>query len=218
MQAASPALLIPPPAGVFFSPLGLVPEHDPGDFRVIHDLSFPKGKGVNDLIPNELTSVNYEDFDHVVSLIQAAGPRTWISKVDIRHAFRIMPIHPSDVNLFGFHWQGQFYVDKCLPMGCTLSCALFETFPSALQSSLISNFSFQSPTSSMISFLSLSLSRSYVNTSSFIFWPWLNSRAYLLKLQRLSVRLTSRQFTASQWTLSKWRHGFRRINGGVLLT
>lgn len=92
-----------PPPGVFFSPLGLMPKHDPDDFRVIHDLSIPKGRGVNDLIPNELTSVQYEDFDHVMRLIQLAGPYAWISKVDIKHAFRIMLIHPDDVHLFGFH-------------------------------------------------------------------------------------------------------------------
>lgn len=27
------------------SPLGLVPKHKPGVFHVIHDLSFPKGRG-----------------------------------------------------------------------------------------------------------------------------------------------------------------------------
>lgn len=33
----------------FFSPLGLVPKHEQGTFCVIHDLSFPKGRGFNDL-------------------------------------------------------------------------------------------------------------------------------------------------------------------------
>lgn len=58
------------PSGAIISPLGLVPKREPGSYRVIHDLSFPKGRGVNDLIPNHLTSVVYEDFDYVVSLIR----------------------------------------------------------------------------------------------------------------------------------------------------
>lgn len=53
-----------------------------------------------------------------------------------------MPIHPLDVHLFGFFWRDKFYLDKCLPMGCSISCALFERFSSAIQHALISKFSF----------------------------------------------------------------------------
>lgn len=121
------------PEHCIISPLGLVPKQEPGSFRVIHDLSYPKGRGVNDLIPNHLTSVTYEDFDHVVGLIRQAGRGALIAKVDIQNAFRIMPIHCEDIHLFGFSWREKFYLDKCLPMGCSISCALFEQFSSALQ-------------------------------------------------------------------------------------
>lgn len=114
-------------------PLGLVPKHEAGAFRVIHDLSFPKGRGVNDLISNHLMSVSYEDFEFVISLIRQVGAGALIAKVDIQNAFRIMPIHVSDIHLFGFCWREQFYLDKCLPMGCSISCALFGKFSSALQ-------------------------------------------------------------------------------------
>ncbi|KAM4795853.1 uncharacterized protein WCC33_000943 [Rhinophrynus dorsalis] len=32
----------------------------------------------------------------------------------------------------GLKWEGQFYVDKCLPMGCAISCAYFEAFSTFL--------------------------------------------------------------------------------------
>ena len=35
-------------AGPFVSPLGVVPKKSPGEFRLIHHLSFPKGASVND--------------------------------------------------------------------------------------------------------------------------------------------------------------------------
>ena len=35
------------------SPLGVVPKKLPGDFRVIHNLSYPEGESVNDYIPQE---------------------------------------------------------------------------------------------------------------------------------------------------------------------
>lgn len=130
------------PPHCIVSPLGLVPKSEPGTFRVIHDLSFPKGWGVNDLIPNNLTSVSYKDFEHVSSLVRQAGEGSLIAKVDIQNAFRIMLIHLDDIHLFGFHWHGQFYLDKCLPIGYSLSCTLFERFSSSLQEALISKFGF----------------------------------------------------------------------------
>lgn len=90
------------PPHCIISPLGLVPKQEAGAFRVIHDLLFPKGRGVNDLIPNHLTSVNYEDFEYVVGLVHKAGEGALLAKVDIQNAFRIMPIHPHDIHLFGF--------------------------------------------------------------------------------------------------------------------
>ena len=39
---------------------------------------------------------------------------------------RLLILHPDEFELFGFHFKNQFYFDKCLPMGCSASCALFE--------------------------------------------------------------------------------------------
>lgn len=47
----------PFPLTLYSLPVGVVPKQEPGTFRVIHDLSFLKGNRVNDLIPNNLTSV-----------------------------------------------------------------------------------------------------------------------------------------------------------------
>lgn len=54
-------------------PLGVVPKKEPGYFRVIHDLSFPIGCSVTDLISNNLSAVSYADFYYVVSLIVSQG-------------------------------------------------------------------------------------------------------------------------------------------------
>lgn len=115
---------------------------DPGSFRVIHDLSFSKGQAVNDRIPNHLTLVSYKDFDHVASLIVSQGVGCLIAKVDIKSAFRVLPIHPDSVHLFGFYFEGSYYMDKCLPMGSSISCAFFECFSSAIRDVLLKNFAF----------------------------------------------------------------------------
>jgi hypothetical protein len=35
--------------------------------------------------------------------------------------------------IFHFTLLGKYYIDKCLPMGCSISCALFEKFVTFLQ-------------------------------------------------------------------------------------
>lgn len=34
---------------------------------------------------------------------------------------------------FGFYWEGKFYFDKCLSMGCRTNCKIFEEFSTAIE-------------------------------------------------------------------------------------
>lgn len=115
------------------SPIGLVPKHLPGSFRLIHNLSFPSGDSLNDFIPKEDCRVTYASFDTAVELAMSVGDHSYLAKTDIKSAFRLLPVAPADYELLGFQFQGQFYYDKCLPMGCAKSCALFELFSSFLE-------------------------------------------------------------------------------------
>lgn len=54
------------------------------------------------------------------------------AKADIKSAFRLLPIDPAGFNSLGFQFDNQFYFDRCLPMGFTLSCFYFEAFSSFL--------------------------------------------------------------------------------------
>jgi hypothetical protein len=55
------------------SPLGLVPKAVNGKFRLIHDLSYPKGNSVNSLIPPENSEVKYDCIDNVIKLVKYFG-------------------------------------------------------------------------------------------------------------------------------------------------
>ena len=123
----------PPLENMIFSPLGLVPKKKPGEFRIIHDLSFPKGDSVNSHIQHQDSAVQYETLDVCLEIIQSIGKGCLVSKADLENAFRIIPIHPKDVRLFGFHWNGKYYFDKCLPMGCSTSCQVFESLSESIQ-------------------------------------------------------------------------------------
>ena len=115
------------------SPLGVVPKKSPGEFRLIHHLSFPKGTSVNDGISSENSSVQYATIQDAISCIKRAGRGCFLAKTDIQNAFRIIPIHPDDYALLGMQWRGMFYFDRCMPMGCSSSCRNFEIFSTAVE-------------------------------------------------------------------------------------
>ncbi|MES9881803.1 MAG: reverse transcriptase domain-containing protein [Sedimenticola sp.] len=117
------------------SPLGIVPKRLQGEFRMIHHLSYPRGKcsAVNDGIEKDQTSVTYANIEDAILLLKQFGRGAYMSKTDIRSAFRILPVHPADYELLGFTWEGKFYYDRCVPMGCASSCAIFERFSTALE-------------------------------------------------------------------------------------
>jgi hypothetical protein len=123
------------------SPIGLVPKKDIGKFRLIHDLSFPAGSSVNDGIPVENRSVHYEIFDKAIAYIARNGQGVTLSKIDIKSAFRICPVHPCDRHLLGLEWDGKIYFDKTLAMGLASSCKIFERISSALKWIALKNIS-----------------------------------------------------------------------------
>lgn len=115
------------------SPVGLVPKAD-GDWRLITHLSYPKGCSVNDGISEELASVQYTSLDKVADMIFQLGKDSLFAKRDIKSAFRLLPVSPEDFCLLGLRDnEGNIYIDKFLPMGCRISCSLFEKFATFLQ-------------------------------------------------------------------------------------
>ena len=131
-QVAGPFDL-PPLKNLVVSPIGLVPKSTPGEYRLIFDLSFPQGNSVNSGIPRDEASVSYTKFDEITKLVRHEGVGSYLVKIDIKSAFRLLPIHPEDFELLGMHYQGKYYIDKCLPFGLSVSCALFEKFSTFLE-------------------------------------------------------------------------------------
>ena len=82
----------PPFQNMVFSPLGLQPKKAPGQYRVIHHLSFPKGASVNDGIPHEFATVQYATVGQAIQHIVHHGPNCYLAKTDIQSAFRIIPV------------------------------------------------------------------------------------------------------------------------------
>ena len=114
------------------SPVGLTPK-DHGTWRLTTNLSQPLGNSVNDFIDPELCQVKQSSLDNVITMISNLGPNAWDGKIDLKSAFGLLIVPPSDFDLLGINFEGKFYIDKCLPMGCCLSCSLFEKCSSFFQ-------------------------------------------------------------------------------------
>lgn len=112
---------------VHVSPLGLVPKaHQTNKWRLIVDLSHPTGSSVNDGISPDQCSLHYASVDDAVNIIQKLGRDTELVKLDIKDAYRIVPVHPADYHLLGIHWKGDTYIDRALPFGLRSAPKVFN--------------------------------------------------------------------------------------------
>ncbi|XP_052214344.1 uncharacterized protein LOC127833226 [Dreissena polymorpha] len=115
------------------SPIGLVPKKTgQQEFRLIHHLSYPAGRSLNDYIDPAKCTVQYTSFDTAVHMIQDLGFKCEMFKMDIKSAFRLLPVEPNDFDQLGFVFNNCYYFDKCLPFGCSISCNLFNRFADLL--------------------------------------------------------------------------------------
>ena len=130
------------------SPVGLVPKAG-GKTRLIFHLSYnfsseESGKSVNYFIPKDLCSVKYHNLDDVIkaALIvkdkinnlfgSKANWPVFFSKADGLSAFYQVPLSQKNWPLLILMARDprdsklKFFVDKCLPFGTSISCAIYQ--------------------------------------------------------------------------------------------
>ena len=112
---------------------GIVPKKDPSEFRLIHYLSYPPALLLMISFPRNVRQFIMRRSSMPYLSSNGKGPGCFMAKTDVKSAFRIIPIHPNDFALLGMKWQNAYYFDRCLPMGCCSSCAIFEAFSTALE-------------------------------------------------------------------------------------
>jgi hypothetical protein len=121
----------PPMPTLRISPIFLITKNN-GDFRLIHNLSQPAENSVNDFIDSKFCSVRYLSIDDAVRLVKRIGHAGKLAKADVKSAFRLLRVSPSAFDQLGFIFNKKYYYDKCLPMGASISCSLFEKCLTAL--------------------------------------------------------------------------------------
>ena len=124
---------VPSSPAIHVSPCGAIPKkHKPGKWRLIVDLSSPEGHSVNNAIPQELCSVTYASLDQAVAMTQPLGKGCLLAKLDLREAYRAVPVHPSDQRLLAVQWKGVTYIDRALPFGLRSAPKLFSALTDAM--------------------------------------------------------------------------------------
>ena len=118
---------------VHINRLGEVPKSTPGKWRLIVDLSYPDGQSPNDVIQEAHCSLTYISVDEAVRAVLRLGQGALLAKVDIRNAYRNVPVHPDDRWLLGMSWKGGIFIDTVLPFGLRSAPKIFNTMADALE-------------------------------------------------------------------------------------
>jgi len=124
----------PPFEHFHISPLKLREKGVTGKYRLLHNLSWPYDgiSSVNTGIDQDSKSVKYSSVTIAIALIMAYPRGSLTSKSDLQDAFKIVPIHPDDHHKLGIKYNGKYYYDITLPMGCASACQIFEAISTAL--------------------------------------------------------------------------------------
>ena len=116
---------------VCISPIAAIQKKGSEKFRTINDLSFPCGASVNDALTRR-PKCAYESVDDAMAMLIHLGRGVHMAKIDIKDAFRLIPVHPHDRRFLGLVWQGQIYIDLRLPFGLRNSPPWFEALADLL--------------------------------------------------------------------------------------
>ena len=114
------------------SRFGVIPKKYSQQWRLIVDLSHPIGFSVNNGIPKDLCSLSYITVDTAIQHILSLGPGSLLAKLDVKSAFRLLPVHVADRHLLAMRWNNQIYIDTCLPFGLRSAPRLFNVLADLL--------------------------------------------------------------------------------------
>lgn len=113
---------------------GVIPkQHQHNKWRLITDLSSPEGASVNDAIDPSLCSLSYISVDQAASVAMQLGRGSLLAKIDIKSAYRLIPVHPYDRKFLGMLWEQELYVDCMLPFGLRSVPKIFSSVADALE-------------------------------------------------------------------------------------
>lgn len=119
------------------SPVMTRPKKDSLERRIIVDLTFPEGQGVNDGIDiydyyGNNISYTLPSLGDLIARLQNLEPGALLWKADLARAYRQLRIDPVEAPLLGIKVEGRYYIDLCPPFGCKTSSAACQRLSNAM--------------------------------------------------------------------------------------
>ena len=96
-------------------------------------MSAPEGGSVNDGIGKSLGTLSYVGIEDASDEIRRLGPGALLAKVDVKAAYRNVPVHPEDRWLMGMLWEGELFIDSALPFGLRSAPKIFTAVADAVE-------------------------------------------------------------------------------------
>ena len=116
------------------SALGAIPKPNSTEVRLIRDCSRLHGHAVNDYITTRL--LKFQTLDDAICALR---PHYYMAKIDLRHAYRSVPIHPANFQATGCKWRftgddfDTFFLDTHLLFGAKCSPEIFHRLMQAVR-------------------------------------------------------------------------------------
>jgi hypothetical protein len=110
-------------------PVGLVPKGKKK--RFISDLSAGE-RSVNEAVDGDEYSIRMIRFQDVVDIAAEFGPECHATFVDVRSAYRNVPLHPACWHLQVYLFDNLWWVDKRISFGSTSSAFIFDRVAAAI--------------------------------------------------------------------------------------
>lgn len=117
------------------SALGAIPKPGSNDIRLIHDCSQPPGASVNDYAELEY-KIKYQSISDAAEMVR---PNYFAAKVDLKAAYRSVPISPQCYKFAGLKWKFKgdshftYLVDRKLMFGSRLAPMIFHRLSQSVQ-------------------------------------------------------------------------------------
>jgi len=122
----------PPLPNFRCSPLGTATHKRDPKRRVFNHYSWPDASSVNSQTADQEGSIQYDPFTSAAAALKESGRGSLLAKLDLKDAYRHIPVRSTDWNLLGFHWMGKFYYPIVLMFGGKSAPYIFNLFVEAL--------------------------------------------------------------------------------------
>jgi hypothetical protein len=138
----------PPFPNMVISPIGVITKSLSDKLRLIHHYSWPRNgakanSAINANILEEDRRVTYGRFDDALTMLWQLKKKqrcegtcavaVYLSKIDVKGAYRLLPVRPSDYHLLGMKYKGGYYYDLVTPFGLASSCKIWERVAALLE-------------------------------------------------------------------------------------